>query len=743
MTADKNLSHLASTRFSLSKAEGRLLEQVETGEVANYLAETASQNDPSQADTWDDSRQLRATLLVWLCTDTEASQFITHRGIQIQGARIVGSLDLQFAMLPFPLICQQCAFTAAIRLERATVKFFDLSGSYLAGSAIKLPEVDQAVQIALEARGLQVESDVFLRQGFHAIGCVVLWGATIGGNLNCEQGRFKNADGNALFADNIEIRGDVSLRQGFHATGRVSLAGASIGGTLACNQGRFENAGSTALFAEGIAVKDTVLFRNGFHAMGRVSLLGASIGGDLDCHEGRFENAGGDALIAQNIEVKSAVFLCDSFHAKGGVSLSGASIGGNLACDKGRFETATGRDALNAEGIEVKGAVLLRNGFHATGRVSLYGASLGGNLECDKGQFENMGGDALNAEGIEVKGAVLLRNGFHAAGRVSLAGASLGGNLACRQGRFENANGIALNGYSIDAKGAVYLFQGFQAEGKIFLQDAQIADGLYLDSAMLAADSPTTEVDLRFARALTLADSEIIDQARLPQPGKLRLDGFTYEKLSPDSPTDSQYRLRWLQPQQGNGRFSPQPYTQLARVLQASGHEQEATEILIGKQEAARHYGNLSRFKWFWNWFLGKTIAHGYKPTRALFMSLVVIIFGTGLFHIGYRDGWIEASDLEAYTIATAEDSPLTYPEFFPLTYSLDVFLPVIDLHQANYWIPKASLGEPIDKSIGFLSTGVRDGGILLAYFWLQIILGWVLTSLWVAGFTGLVRRLE
>ena len=694
MTADKNLSHLASTRFSLSKAEGRLLEQVETGEVANYLAETASQNDPSQADTWDDSRQLRATLLVWLCTDTEASQFITHRGIQIQGARIVGSLDLQFAMLPFPLICQQCAFTAAIRLERATVKFFDLSGSYLAGSAIKLPEVDQAVQIALEARGLQVESDVFLRQGFHAIGCVVLWGATIGGNLNCEQGRFKNADGNALFADNIEIRGDVSLRQGFHATGRVSLAGASIGGTLACNQGRFENAGSTALFAEGIAVKDTVLFRNGFHAMGRVSLLGASIGGDLDCHEGRFENAGGDALIAQNIEVKSAVFLCDSFHAKGGVSLSGASIGGNLACDKGRFETATGRDALNAEGIEVKGAVLLRNGFHA-------------------------------------------------AGRVSLAGASLGGNLACRQGRFENANGIALNGYSIDAKGAVYLFQGFQAEGKIFLQDAQIADGLYLDSAMLAADSPTTEVDLRFARALTLADSEIIDQARLPQPGKLRLDGFTYEKLSPDSPTDSQYRLRWLQPQQGNGRFSPQPYTQLARGLQASGHEQEATEILIGKQEAARHYGNLSRFKWFWNWFLGKTIAHGYKPTRALFMSLVVIIFGTGLFHIGYRDGWIEASDLEAYTIATAEDSPLTYPEFFPLTYSLDVFLPVIDLHQANYWIPKASLGEPIDKSIGFLSTGVRDGGILLAYFWLQIILGWVLTSLWVAGFTGLVRRLE
>jgi hypothetical protein len=32
----------------------------------------------------------------------------------------------------------------------------------------------------------------------------------------------------------------------------------------------------------------------------------------------------------------------------------------------------------------------------------------------------------------------------------------------------------------------------------------KLKDGLYLDSAMLAPDSPTTEVDLRFARALTL-----------------------------------------------------------------------------------------------------------------------------------------------------------------------------------------------------------------------------------------------
>ena len=690
------LIKLASDCFNLSESERHLLKQVAVGKEAIYLAEAGvegdTQDDPSQADDWAESRTLRAEVLVWLCTNADASQFVNHWGIQIKGAKIKGSLDLQFATLPFPLICQRCAFTEVIRLDRATIKLLDLSGSYVASNVISVPGVEQEVQAAIEARGLRVESDVFLHNGFHATGCVSLLGATIGSNFSCNRGRFENTDGDALLAQSIEVKGDVFLHNGFHSTGRVSLAGAKIGSNLDCNQGWFENAGGDALLAQSIEVKGFVFLSDGFQAVGRVSFLGAKIGASLECTQCRFANYGSTALFAQNMVVMGNVFLCNGFHAVGRVSLAGATISGNLSCRQGRFENADG-DALFAESIEVKGAVFLSDGFCATGCVSLYGARVGDSFECHKS-------------------------------------------------RFKNGNKIALNAYSIEVKGSVSLSDGFEAEGRLLLQHAQIEDGLYLDSAMLAADSPTTEVDLRFARALTLADSEIIDRARWPQPGKLLLDGFTYEKLSPDSPTDSQYRLQWLRPQQGNGRFSPQPYTQLARVLQASGHE-EATEILIGKQEAARHYGNLSRFKWFWNWFLGITIAHGYKPTRALIVSLAVIAFGTSLFHSGYRDGWIEASDLEAHTIATAEDSSLTYPEFFPLTYSLDVFLPVIDLHQASYWIPKASLGEPVDKNIDFLSTGIRDGGVLLAYFWLQIMLGWVLTSLWVAGFTGLVRRIE
>jgi hypothetical protein len=37
----------------------------------------------------------------------------------------------------------------------------------------------------------------------------------------------------------------------------------------------------------------------------------------------------------------------------------------------------------------------------------------------------------------------------------------------------------------------------------------------------------------------------------------------------------------------------------------------------------------------------------------------------------------------------------------------------------------------------------VRWGGLLRVYLWVHTILGWALTTLWLAGFTGLVRRLK
>jgi len=93
------------------------------------------------------------------------------------------------------------------------------------------------------------------------------------------------------------VGGAVLLRNGFAAEGMVRLFGAEIGGNLECDRGKFQNpevadlAGSGgALDAEGAKVARAVYLRNGFAAVGQVRLYRAQIGGNLECQFGTFES---------------------------------------------------------------------------------------------------------------------------------------------------------------------------------------------------------------------------------------------------------------------------------------------------------------------------------------------------------------------------------------------------------------------------------------------------------------------
>ncbi|MEE8516862.1 MAG: hypothetical protein V3T02_09520, partial [Alphaproteobacteria bacterium] len=66
------------------------------------------------------------------------------------------------------------------------------------------------------------------------------------------------------------------------------------------------------------------------------------------------------------------------------------------------------------------------------------------------------------------------------------------------------------------------------------------------------------------------------------------------------------------------------------------------------------------------------------------------------------------------------------YPCLQPIVYSLDAFLPIVDLHQEKYWLPDASK----DYGLGYL-----------IYLWLHIMSGWLLTSVLIAGLTNLVKK--
>ncbi len=257
---------------------------------------------------------------------------------------------------------------------------------------------------------------------------------------------------------------------------------------------------------------------------------------------------------------------------------------------------------------------------------------------------------------------------------------------------------------------------------------------------------------LRASKIRTMADSE----NSWPSQNQIILEGLVYDAIDNNSPIDSQSRLKWIRLQNLKENFSPQPYEQLAKVLRMSGYEEGATKILIAKHNDARLYGKVKGFSWVLNYVLGSTIDHGYRPQKILIGILVFLILGWGIFSWGESHKLIYPSRIIALVDLDSEQKIIdpNYPKFNALIYSIDTFLPIIDFYQESYWLPNGNKGNNTKiptVSLNFSTSNplpklnisqAKTGNLLRWYFWFHIVMGWVLTSLAVAGFTGLVRRL-
>ena len=665
------LLDLAVGKFgTLSQAEKKLFEAVANGKSADCSADSEEDNDPADADKWDDERVMKADRIAWLCTDPQASALVTYRGIVVEGARIDGKLDLEFVRIPFPLYFEKSAFPAGIDLHNAEICELYLGGTYTG---------------PIRADGLKVERNVLLDNEFKAEGEVCLLGATIGGQLDCENGRFINPNREVFSADKLKVEGSIYLRNGFKAEGQVRLVGATIGGNLECDGGQFidKREETIAFDAERVNVDGHVFLREHFNAEGQVRLLGATIGGQLDCENGQFINPEAPALFADRLKV---------------------------------------------------GDVFLRNGFKAEGEVRLRGATIDGDLDCGNGQFINPEGYALAANGLKVERNVLLDNEFKAEGEVHLLGAKIGGQVDCSGGQFINKNkqGKALSADDMNVQGSVFLSSGFKAEGNVCLAGATIY-GVLVWTRVESPEKVT--LDLRSAKIGTLWD----DQKSWPESGKLFLNGLVYDEIDDRAPTDVKTRIDWLR-RQPTEHFRTQPYEQLAAVLRKGGHDADAKKILIAKAKDRTRLAQLTLPEKCWYHFFGKFIGYGYRPWRAFWIGLVVVALGWLLFGIGFGADVMTPTKEGAYVSDSGgENRRLSedYPKFNPLVYSFDMFVPLVNLHQASYWLPNANQGTELLNIKGFR---LLAGSLLRHYLWFHIIMGWILTTLLVVGLTGLIR---
>jgi len=243
-------------------------------------------------------------------------------------------------------------------------------------------------------------------------------------------------------------------------------------------------------------------------------------------------------------------------------------------------------------------------------------------------------------------------------------------------------------------------------------------------------------VSLENGAQLMLRDASvglIVDQERAwPPPGKLLIDGFAYSSFDVhpgDAPWDARTRLRWLALQPPG--FHLQPYRQLAKVLRESGDEPGAIQVLMAEEDARyRQFGFLGRFV---GAFLKATIGYGYQPRRTIGWSLLVVLFGWSVVWAAKRAGVMRATWPEN---APTSSEP-HYENLHPFLYSLDVFLPFVNLHQEHYWWPDSKNSG----QCALFGYQLRLRGSLVRYYlWLQVISGWLLSAILVAGLTGLMR---
>jgi hypothetical protein len=268
-------------------------------------------------------------------------------------------------------------------------------------------------------------------------------------------------------------------------------------------------------------------------------------------------------------------------------------------------------------------------------------------------------------------------NRLQAYGEVRIVGAYIDRDLYCDGARFEHPGKRALNARNAFVKG-VFFWRKMKMK-------------------------PIGEIRLFNAKVGQLTD----DNKSWPHPHCLWIEGFEYDGFGHGAPQSADDRLNWIALQKGEV-FRPQPYEQLAKVFLQMGLEVDARKVLIAKQEARHKLGHLSPTSRAWLWFLGKSIRYGYEPWRVFgFMAAMIVI------------GWVVFSSVD---MTAAKDAPL----FNPFVYSLELFVPLVDLHQESHYLP---------------SPDGTYGPCIRAYFWLHIILGWTSSTLLVASLSGLIRK--
>jgi hypothetical protein len=634
------------------------------GEAADFNNEPGYGDylDPRSPTGLPDRRILRSSFLETILLKDKYRSALTRLGVRIIGARFTETVDLRNAELQHEL-----RLIGSLLENGANLQTIEASHSISFGGSKILGTFNAAgVQINKDLLMARAEfSDADLLRA-HIGGVLDLSNSTVTGTLNM---------------NGIRVDKSLFMRDGAKFN-EVNLVAAHIDGNLDLNSSTVTG----MLGMSNVDVHQSLFMRNGAK-FNEINLVTAHIGGNLDLNSSTVTGM----LDMNNIDVHQNLFMRDKAQFKD-IDLLTAHIGGQLNLNG---STVTGM--LQMYGSRVDQNLLMHDKAQFN-QIVLTGAHIGGQLEPRSSTVTGM----LRMNRIRIAQRLLMHEKAQFK-EIDLTAANIGGQLDLSSSTVTGK----LEGKYIDVKQTMYLGNDATFIDAIDFTSAKLGQDVHLSGGKFQSYVVLTGAQI--GGVLSLKSTQWLGGANLnltgaavggidlshDWPDKMYLNGLTYRNLSNLAGNFSRAQAEtWF----GKQAYAPQPYEQLASVLQSNGWIEDATAIRYAGKEQERKE------------------ASGYNWAR-LFLLNYSVGFG---YHLEFAFYWAAGLVLLGWAVLYATGQRTKHGITLGLAYSFDMLLPLVQLRKKHYDIDL----DPWPQR----------------YFFFHKIVGVILASFIVAGITGLTK---
>lgn len=485
---------------------------------------------------------------------------------------------------------------------------------------------------------------------------------------------------NAVIADRVDLRGA-------NIPFDVSLAGCVFESEVDCSLAHFKKN----------------LFLPSTRFAGKVDFTYAEIENVLMAEDTRFESSG-EAAVFQSLKVGREGFFARATFS-GRVDFGFARFGGDLIADGVRFQSDhdvafnnmrvggnlyLGENVIFVDGEEQRQLTIFKGG------AMFDFATVGGNLVADKTAFEK----TFSVRSLTVTGDVNLEKSV-CNDLADFSRAKIGGNLDADEMQLEKmSDKVTLNADSLTVMGHI-LLRDAVCKGVADFRHARTGGDFEVSGT--GFDQPPNFF------ALHVGDSASFDKTRLS--GIATFTGMTYQLIDAGDAQDLENLFN------SHSEYSADVYANLEDVFRRHGEITVAKSLYVaGKQRERsyqwqKHRSFMASLSWAWDFVQDKVAGYGRHLERALYCSVVFIIFGCFVF---WKERWMETQD--------PQDAKRYKGRYRPIWYSLALFLPIVELPDSKVWMPQ------------------RNRKIRRFYMRVHVILGYLLIPIGVAAWTGIIK---